>query len=339
MRISHAHVAVVAVVLGIAMAPPATAAEPLASNLRLAIDLATRSVWMSPGDAHASANFLGLDLRKTFSGDQGDFGTLLVQPYVIRIDNMAMHPPFFGGPDDTAVEYRILNFNVTRWGQGRSNIRIGHFEIPFGLEQIVNTNGTLRDYLHGSNLGVKADWGVTVNGDLPAFEYELAVSRGSGNDWSDRGNPYIVSGRVGTARERSWVAGLSLFSGRVLDASQADFTTSRQRAALDLTWHGPRVDILAEFSTGNDESRHIGTALLELDVATREEALTGYLQFVRRSAGATTLLASDRSESLNVGALFTPDNHWSVSAQWSHVLNSDTAPAGSMLAAQLRYRF
>jgi hypothetical protein len=339
MRFAHKLLPATAVLLGLPISSIATAAERIADNLRWSIDLATRSVWVSPGDSHASANFLGLDVRKIFSGEQGDFGTLLVQPYLIRIDNMAMHPPFFDGPDDTAIEYRILNFNITRWGQGRSNIRIGHFEIPFGLEQVVNTNGTLRDYLHGPNLGVKADWGLTINGDLPRVEYELAVSRGSGNDWSERGNPYIVSGRIGTARERRWVAGLSFFSGRVLDAAQADLTTARRRAAFDVTWHGPRVDIMAEFSTGDDESRHIGTALLELDVATREETLSGYLQFVHRSEGATALLASDQSESLNIGTLYTPDSHWSMSAQWSRVLSSDRVAVGSMLVGQLRYRF
>jgi hypothetical protein len=329
----------IAALTGLLLASLPAMAEPLANNLRWSIDLATRSVWVSPGDAHASANFLGLDVHKIFSGEQGDLGTLLMQPYLIRLDNMAMHPPFFDGPDDTAIEYRILNFNITRWGQGRNNIRIGHFEIPFGLEQIVNTNGTLRDYLHGSNLGVKADWGVTINGELPRLEYELAVSRGSGNNWSDRGNPYIVSGRIGTARERRWVTGLSFLGGRVLDAAQPDFTMSRMRAALDVTWHGPRVDIMAEFSTGDDESRHIGTALIELNVATRDETLTGYLQLVRQSAGATALLVSEQSESLNVGTLYTPDNHWSLSAQWSRVLSSDTGPTGSMLVGQLRYRF
>jgi hypothetical protein len=327
-----------AAMLSALMLGAAAQAQPLTENLRVTLDAASRGVWMAGANSAASAWFVGMDLHKVFSGERGDIGTLTVQPYVIRLHNMGMHPPFFDGPNDTAIEYRIFNFNYTAWGEGRTNIRVGHFEIPFGLEQVVNTNGTLRDYLHGSNLGVKADWGLTLNGDLQRAEYEVALSRGSGNDWSSRGNPYIASGRIGTPRNGRWVAGASLFQGRVSDATQPDYTTARQRAALDLQWHGPWVDLLAEVSAGNDESRSRRTALLEADLGSASGALSAFLQFVWRDAELSSAVV-ERGRGTNLGVLFAPDSHWSLSASWSRDRSSVSGSSPSMLAGQLRYRF
>jgi hypothetical protein len=312
--------------------------QPFADGLRVTVDAATRGMRMSDGGGNASAQFLGLDLHKVFSSDEGDVATLTLQPYLVRLDDVAMHPPFFDGPDDTEIEYRIANVNITKWGRGRTNIRVGHFEIPFGLEQVINTNGTLRDYLHGTNIGVKADWGVSLNGDLPSFEYEVAVTRGSGNNWSSRGDPGIVAGRIGTSRYRSWLVGLSLLDGDVRDVLQPDFTTHRKRSAVDAQWHASRLDFLAEFATGTDESRSARSVILEIDSASRTGTLTGYLQFFAHELGSIGLLSQERTDSVNVGLVFTPNNHWSVSGQWSQILSSTSQPEGSMLAGQIRYR-
>jgi hypothetical protein len=328
-----------ALVLGPAAGPAVAGDSTWRDNLRATLDVATRSMWMS-GDQHASAQFLGLDMHKVFTGASGDVGTLTVQPYLIHIQDVAMHPPFFDGPNDWAVEYRIVNFNYTGIGRGRTNLRIGHFEIPFGLEQIVNSNGTLRDYLHGSNIGVKADWGVSLNGDLDVLEYEVALTRGSGNGWSDRGDPQLVSGRVGTPRDRAWVAGVSILSGRVQAAAQPDYTLRRRRAALDVQLHGSRFSLMAEFAAGEDERLEVRTALLELGATTRDEALHGYVQLIdRRAERAANLTGTDHSLGANLGLAFAPDAHWQLSAQWSRDLNVPAGPRTSMFAGQLRYRF
>ena len=38
-------------------------------------------------------------------------------------------------------------------------------------------------WVHGANIGVKADWGATVNGELESFDYEFSWSRGTGCGW------------------------------------------------------------------------------------------------------------------------------------------------------------
>lgn len=315
----------------------AYAREPFTDNLRVTLDAATRGVFMEDG-GDAAAHFIGLDLHKVFSGDSGDVATLTLQPYLIKLDDMTMHPPFFDGPDDTEIEYRIFNVNVTKWGRGRTNLRVGHFEVPFGLEQVINTNGTLRDYLHAANIGIKADWGVSLNGDLPQLEYEVGITRGSGNNWSSRGSPGLVAGRIGTSRARPWTVGLSLLDGEVSDATQIDFTTDRNRAGIDLQWHGARFDLLAEVATGEDESRGAHSVLAEIDTSSANGVVTGYLQWITLEHDAFGALARERTRSVNLGLLFAPNNHWAVSTQWSRVLSSTTAPESSMLVAQLRYR-
>ena len=135
-------------------------------NLRMTVDLSSR-IGLTRGGGTAYQHVIGLDSHKVISGEGGDWGTVVMQGYLTRIDNQAQHPPFFDGADDTQFVYRIVNLNLTRYGRGRFNVRVGHFEIPFGLEHVINTNGTLRDFMHGPNLGVKADWGAGVNGSFP----------------------------------------------------------------------------------------------------------------------------------------------------------------------------
>ena len=72
-----------------------------------------------------------------FSDDEGDIGTLLLQLYVVRRDNQ--YSRFFRMNNDDAfvIELHDFYFNLTRFGRGRRNLKIGHFDVPFGLEPMV----------------------------------------------------------------------------------------------------------------------------------------------------------------------------------------------------------
>lgn len=159
--------------------------DSLTDNARWAFDLSARGMYNNRANEWYSAFFMGLDLHKVFSGPDGDWGTLVLQPYVMRLDSPAQ-PAFFEDHHDWELVYRIFNFNYTGLAGGKFNVRVGHFEIPFGLEHVVNTNGTLHDYMHGPNIGIKADWGVSLNGELETFDYEFSLTRGTGNEWSSR---------------------------------------------------------------------------------------------------------------------------------------------------------
>ena len=251
----------------------------LLENLRFTVDLSSRAGVSDAGDA-AYQNVIGFDLHKVVSGARGDWGTVVLQGYLTRIDSQPKHPPFFDDADDLEFVYRIVNFNLTRYGRGRFNVRVGHFEIPFGLEHLINTNGTLRDFMHGPNLGLKADWGAGVNGSFPRFEYEVTVSRGTGNRFFAAGGPFVVAGRVGTLRNANVVVGVSAFQGHVwnpgatrqwgagldpldspvtptfddtvLDGVLARGLISRRRFGLDLQWYRGLFGLLVDAAYGQD---------------------------------------------------------------------------------------
>ena len=128
--------------------------QPWEDNLRQTLDLAARPIYNARTGDWRHISFIGIDLHKVFSDEDQDIGTLTFQAYLTRFDDFQRFPPFADDPHDWEIVYRILNFNYTALSRGGFNIRVGHMEIPYGLEQIINTNGTLLDYLHNRNIGV-----------------------------------------------------------------------------------------------------------------------------------------------------------------------------------------
>jgi hypothetical protein len=246
---------------------------PWHNNLRWALDFSSRHVDKSGSDAFF-VNALGFDLHKVFSGSDGDIGTLVFQPYIVNFSDANKAPYYFDGSHNE-LTWRIANFNYTALSQGQFNVRIGHFEVPFGLEQNQDTNGTLRQYTY-QNRGIKADWGVSVNGILPSFDYELALTRGSGNDLTDRDSPYIVAGRIGSPYHKNFIVGLSYFKGEVLNAIG---TVKRERWGLDLTQYRYHWEYLLELSAGEDEETDVLDGLAEISWRNSDETLHYYGQF------------------------------------------------------------
>ena len=54
---------------------------------------------------------------------------------------------------------------------------------------------------------VGSTYNVSVNGAFSFLEYEIALSRGNPKniDYDDRGDPYVVAGRIGTASDTNLV--------------------------------------------------------------------------------------------------------------------------------------
>ena len=308
-------------------------------NLRFSVDLSARGIYDSEADTFSHIEAVGFDMHKVFSGLRGDIGTLLLQGYLTRINNLESHPPFFDDDNDWEFVFRIFNFNYKVLPQDRLNFRIGHFEIPFGLEHVINTNGTLRDYLHGQNLGVKADWGISVNGSLPLIEYEISASRGSGNAWESRGDPYVFAGRVGTHNNRNIVVGVSAMEGDVYSRSSPGEVVDRNRVGLDLRWYLGRYGVFAEHSIGEDEGSDVKSSLVELNFTNSDAAWLSYVQYITVSRD-TASGHQNRNTALKAGIKWDWSRRWDVSAQVSHDINkSGGAPESNIFAAQIRYRF
>ena len=262
----------------------------LFSNYRIAFDTSSRYSESLRDSNDSWAHFIGLDLHKVFSSADGDIGTLVFQPYLTRLSNVKNPPFFFDDGDDWELVWRIANFNYTGLSRGGFNLRVGHFEIPFGLEQNIDTNGTLRQYTF-SDRAIKVDWGVTVNGKYLGIDYEVAMTRGSGNDFTSRHDPYLFSGRVASSAQQNFITGFSWMYGDVLTAGRA---VPRARAGIDIAYYLGPWEFLFEMSGGNNDGLGTVNALLETSWRTPLENLHLYVQF-RQVANETSADWADRS--------------------------------------------
>jgi len=327
-------------------APERDVWERLTDNLRVAVDLSARGIVGTDNGRVSSIAFAGIDVYKVFSLPEGDWGTLIAQLYLTRIDNFPGPPaPFFEGGDDTEAVFRIFNFNYTGWTSRQYvNFRVGHFEIPFGLEQTLNTNGTLRQYTHGFNIGVKADWGASVNGVTQSLEYEIGLTRGTGNEWSSRGDPYCVAARVGTSTDENWFAGISLMQGEILNppsaarAGGASTIVRRWRVGLDgMVQTGP-FGLLGEASFGEDFQQEVVNLLIEIHFQNNREDLLVYVQM--RSYHQHLATGWEDTTSATAGVRYSPDNHWAFSFQFTQNLSTfSNSERNGSVAIQVRYRF
>lgn len=300
------------------------------SNLRWTVDLSSRRIFQRQ-DSFAK-NVVGFDLHKVISTADRDIGTLIFQPYIVNLSGSDTQPFFFDGRD-TELTWRITNFNYIALSNGSLNIRAGHFEIPFGLEQNIGTNGTLRQYSFAER-GIKTDWGVSINGVLPRWDYEISLTRGSGNDINDRGNPYIFAGRIGSAAHKNFVFGVSFFDGEVLGEIA---NTRRQRVGFDITKYLNDWQLLAEFSAGEDDDASRALALLEASWRSNDESLHLYSQFSQRRIELENV--KDSGSVLTFGGRIRLWSSLLVSGQWSKAVNSLGAQNNaSEFTLQIRYR-
>ena len=316
--------------IGILLSSPLAQADTdWFQNARTSVDVSARGI-RSHG-ANWSSTAIGLDIHNVFSGERGDFGTLTFQPYLVRVDNAPMVGGLFDDEHDQELQWRIANFNYTGLGHGRFNIRLGHFELPFGLEQVVQTNGTLYQTNTAQATGLKTDWGVSINGELPRFEYELAYMVGSGNEFSRSSDGFLV-GRVATPRANNWWVGLSAMDGELEGPVAVE---ERQRFGLDLgvkLRHG--VQLLGEYALGTDDAQDVSSILGEVSTTTRNEYTFVYLQW--RRTVTDELVGQQKNRRVKLGYLYEPSPRWSVSLEVFQDLDANTQPRGGAL--QFRYR-
>ncbi len=316
--------------------PQDSALNFIKDNLRWAVDIAGR-IKTDEDSGFTNKQFFGIDLLKAVSTKKRDIGTLLVQLYVDR-DSKA--PPFRETWDFKVREFHF-NYYVTR--RGGVNLRIGHIQIPYGLNLPPITGGTLRQFDTGPNLGHKVDWGTSINGVNPRFVYEVALTRGSGFDYKDKGGPYLVSGRVGTPSQRAFVLGASALHGKVLSFKNGSII-NRTRIGIDARWQGGPIDALAQVSLGQDNSTgkpktDIANYFIDLSWRTPADSLLLYAQgrLSMERPSASSRGAWTKKSSLTVGAQLALARHYWISVDYQHELTRSGAP--DVMRFELRYRF
>ena len=306
----------------------------LGDNLLVSVDLSTRFTWNTGSEAWSSAQFYGFDLYKVFSGTEGDIATMVLQGFASRIDGAAA-PYFFDADKDWEFVYRIFNVNWRLDPRGGLNLKTGHFEMPFGLEALLDTNGTLRQVGTSRNLAIKTDWGATLNGVSNDLEYEVALGRGSGNGWHSDNDPYLCSWRVGTIFEADQWVGVSGFWGDLWRPGGAQ--VQRRRIGVDAGMHRGPWTLMGEVSGGANDGTSVVNGLVELDWhgPADEWLLYGQLQgWTERTAGWQQNIQAV------LGCEWAMDRHVVLSFQYLQNLTmlNDASRTGQ-LQFQVRYRF
>ncbi|NIA06784.1 MAG: hypothetical protein GWP14_03955 [Actinobacteria bacterium] len=310
--------------------------DRLGENLRFNTDVISR-VWTTHRRGQGSwFNAVGFDIHKVFSDNNGDIGTLLLQPFIVRRDNVIPIPHHVEDDDDWELELHDFYFNLRRWGQGRSNFKIGHFDVPYGLEETVDTHMVLHQVISHQNIGLKKDWGFSVNGQLPSFDYEVSLTRGSGMEYIDKGKNYAVTGRIGTPSDRNFVLGLSGFYGEIL-GHQGNLMR-RFRTGLDVTWIVRQFTFRSEVSFGQDFDDDVFNALAELNWSSADEKLQFYVQGIYLGSEKTG--SWDEEVDCRVGALVQISERLAISGQYSQDLRSPGRnPEDAMFSLQLRFYY
>lgn len=310
----------------------------IADDFEVEFDDSAQGVLDSATERIQSRMSIGVDLRKQFAGLSGPIGVLTLRAYLMQIDDLLDPLLLFHEVDDWDVEWRETNFNWTAIGSSWTNVRVGHFDLPFGLEHTIDDNGTLRDYDHVRQFGVEEDWGVTLNGGDEVFEYEAGWTRGTGNDYRQDGDPGVVSGRLG-ARHQTLRAGVSFLDGRTLDRGartpEGDLV-DRERVGVDVQLRHRSWGVLTEAAVGTDERSDVHHELVELNWTAPYDASLAWLQ-VRNEGRDDGGWDDFRSASL--GLELPVPGGWSFSAQWTQHLEAyeDDSRIG-FLAMQLRMR-
>ncbi|MGI9264296.1 MAG: hypothetical protein ACR2QU_05170, partial [Gammaproteobacteria bacterium] len=185
---------------------------------------------------------------------------------------------------------------------------------------------------------VKADWGASLNGILQGAEYEVSITRGSGNNWETEGDPYIVAGRISTPGHRNLVLGVSAMSGDVFLQNSGGLTVERRRLGIDLQKYFNQYGLLGEISVGEQDGGKTSTGLVEFNRTANSgfwEAYTQLIYSTREPAGSSR---EDATTAL-LGAKWNLQR-WDLSLQLSHDIDSyDGNSEKNVYVAQARFRF
>jgi len=322
-------------------------------HTRFTLDVSHRASSETDADGWRGKTMVGVDLQHVFSSSRGDIGTLVFQGFFTGTHEPGAFPVALDPGPDWDFAFRSVWFNFTGLGRKLPSVKIGHFEVPFGLEHTIDSNGWVRQTIKPRNVGFVGDWGVSLNGVVPGFEYEASLTRGTGKDWANDGGPFLVGARLATPRWRGNWVGVSIIHGRVWSpagaahwaAGLADATASdkagpiveRARVGLEsgLRWH--RFEALGELSLGSDSGQRTLNGLLELDWETYTQRALIYVQWRHYGQRYARSWVSD--DTLVLGTRLWPSPSFAVSAAASLGLTRFTGGAdGARLVLQLRYR-
>ena len=218
------------------------------------------------GKSSTLSNSLGFEDYRKLSGAYGDFLTTDLQLRAAYDSTKNSHDAWGLQIHNAWLEYKVSS---------GKRLRLGHFDVPFGLEPSVDTHGTILQTMAETNIGSKQDWGVAFKGTGQSFELETALQIGSGMSVYRRDGSFLASARLGSASDRNLQYGASLLYGRWLEAPgmstfpRNDLTseqaTLKKRVGLDAQYlFGPYL-LKAEVAYGSNNHDAVLGNFWELD--------------------------------------------------------------------------
>ena len=217
----------------------------LDSGLRLTSD--------APTESYSFMGFTGVDFYSELRFFGAHRGNFVAQVYLFDFGSFELSPAF-----SHTLTYApcVIAPELILAPRGLLNIKFGHIWPSYGLRNDVNTTQTLRQLINLNNVGLGApvDWGAELNGQAVGMSYHVTLTRGSGKGWSNEGDRYILSGRLGLT-ESSWFTRTTRFklglSGMKSRLQGGAGLVERWRAGVDAQYDGP-ISFLFEGSMGQD---------------------------------------------------------------------------------------
>ena len=303
-------------------------------NLRWSIDGSARLNQNQALDNTSRIYALGIDTHKVFTDSNGDVGYGVGQLYWTKLSNHMPVPFLFSSKDDSDFIIREAHLNYTAGPNWLPNIRVGHFTLPFGLEESIDTNGRLLDYYHGKNLGTKLDWGVSFNKVISQIEYNFSYTLGGKDKAKSVDGSYAVTGRIGSLSYHDFVIGLSIFDGKIDDIS-------RKRLAIDWQFYWGTWGVLGELALGEDNKQSQGWqkekySLIELNKTSINNQLKLYSQLIFKDKE----FQKSTDKLINIGFSYQFTTQLELSLSGVKQVNSPASGQKQQLArVQLRYRY
>ncbi len=159
-------------------------------------------------------NTAELDLQRPVGSGGKTRGNLYIQL-------LAESPPDQPHPDDVQIgeAYFIYRLPVENDFDSTAYLKVGQFQLPFGLLAVYDPHLVILQPLYAQSLGVRTDFGVALSGRAYGFlNYDLALTTGTGPNHLYANPNRVVTFRLGrtfTTRNGVVNVGGSLLQGRL----------------------------------------------------------------------------------------------------------------------------
>ncbi len=221
-------------------------------------------------------NSVGLILFGTFSGPEGQIGDMNVQfREAYYNDQFAfgqkMNREYTEKSNDWETEFHNAYLRL-RALPPMLNVRMGHFYVPYGLGPWIDTHGSLLQGPAMEFSGIDRDWGIAFEGQNDKLEYQLGLTRGSGMEYFERNNNFILAGKLSTPRIgehlNDWL-GVSFLTGRIFDPMALERLRGFEMEEKEEKFKG---NIIKRWRTGIDGQKIVGPARLRFEVSGGQDA-------------------------------------------------------------------